>query len=134
MKLGPVTKLKKSNKIRSKDFEDDNMSANSDVIVNFLIYNQFGAIRIPDSGSIACKTYLFISSNLLSCKNWKQNKKISNTHLTLFPLVKVLFWPKNADFLQKNADIGKIKNVLVLSDIFFETTYFFVLTYQILSF
>ena len=64
MKLGPVTKLKKSNKIRSKDFE-----ANSDVIVNFLIYNQFGAIRKPDSGSTACKAYLFISSNLLSCKN-----------------------------------------------------------------
>ena len=69
MKLGPVTKLKKSNKRRSKNFEDDSMSANSDVIVNFLIYSQFGAIRKPDSGRIVCKTYLFISSNLLSCKN-----------------------------------------------------------------
>ena len=69
MKLGPVTKLKKSNKIRSKNFEDESMSANSDVIVNFLIYSQFGAIRKPDSGRIVCKTYLFISSNLLSCKN-----------------------------------------------------------------
>ena len=69
MKLGPVTKLKKSNKIRSKNFEDESMSANSDVIVDFLIYSQFGAIRKPDSGRIVCKTYLFISSNLLSCKN-----------------------------------------------------------------
>ena len=47
------------------------MSANYDVIVIFPIYNQFGAIRNPDSGRIVCKTYSFINSNLLSYKNWK---------------------------------------------------------------
>ena len=50
MKLGPVTKLvKKNNNV--KKFDDDIMSANYDVIVIFLIYGQFGAIRKLDSGT-----------------------------------------------------------------------------------
>ena len=69
MKLGPVTKLDKRNKITSKKFDDDVMSENCDVIVIFPIYGQFGAIRKPDSGRIVCKTYIFINSNLLSYKN-----------------------------------------------------------------
>ena len=47
------------------------MSTNYDVIVKFLIYCQFGAIRKPDSGRLVYKTYIFIKSNLLSYKNWK---------------------------------------------------------------
>ena len=35
---------------------------------------------------------------------------------------------------KENADISKIKKVLVLKYIFFETTYVFLLTYQISSF
>ena len=73
MKLGPVTRLDKRNKATSKNFDDDVMSGNCDVIVIFLIYGQFGAIRKPDSGAIVCKTYIFINSNLLSYKNRKQN-------------------------------------------------------------
>ena len=46
MKLAPVTKLDKRNKITPKKFDDD---------VIFPIYDQFGAIRKPDSGRIACK-------------------------------------------------------------------------------
>ena len=49
------------------------MSKNCDVIVIFPIFSQFGAIWKPDSGRIVCKTYVFINSNLLSYKNWKQN-------------------------------------------------------------
>ena len=49
MKLGPVTKLNKRNKAASKIFEDDVMSENCDVIVIFLIYGHFGAIRKPNS-------------------------------------------------------------------------------------
>ena len=49
------------------------MLANCDVIVIFSIYGQFGATRKPDSGCIVCKTYIFVESNLLSYKNWKQN-------------------------------------------------------------
>ena len=58
MKLGPVTKIDKKNKITSKKFDDDVMLANFDVIV---IY----PIRKPDSGCIERKSYIFISSNLV---------------------------------------------------------------------
>ena len=49
------------------------MSKNYDLIAIFPIYGQLGAIRKPDSGRTNCKTYIFINSNLLSYKNWKQN-------------------------------------------------------------
>ena len=49
------------------------MSEICDVIAIFLIYGQFGAIRKPNSGCIVCKTFIFINSNLLFYKNWKQN-------------------------------------------------------------
>ena len=49
------------------------MSADCDVIIIFLIYDQFGAIWKPNSGRIVCKNYIFIKSNLLSYKKWKQN-------------------------------------------------------------
>ena len=49
------------------------MLANCDFIVIFPIYGQFGAIWKPDSGRIVCKIYVFIKSNLLSYKKWKQN-------------------------------------------------------------
>ena len=53
----------------------------------------------------------------------KKELKISNTALALLLLVKVLFLPKNAAFLQRNADISKIKRALVLKGIFSKTTY-----------
>ena len=123
MKLGPVTKIDKKRKTTSKNFDDDVMSGSCDVIVIFPIYSQFGAIWMSDSRCIVCKTYIFINSNLLSYKNWKQNWKSSNTALTLLLWVKVLFWPKNADFLQKYAYISKIKEALASKVIFSETTY-----------
>ena len=70
MKLEPVTKGEHSN---VKKIDDDIMSENCDVFVIFLIYGQFGAVRKPDSRHMVCKTYIFINSNLLSYKNWKQN-------------------------------------------------------------
>ena len=69
MKLEPVTKIDKRNKITPKKIDDDVMPKNCDVIVIFSIYGQFGAIWKPDSGRIVCKTYFFINSNLLSYKN-----------------------------------------------------------------
>ena len=68
MKLGPITKLDKRNKATPKKIDNDVISENCDVIVIFLINDQFGAIRKPDSGRIVCKTYVFISSNLLFYK------------------------------------------------------------------
>ena len=108
MKLRPVTKLDKWNKT-SKKFVVDVMSENCDVIVIFQISGQFGEVRRLDSRHRVCKGYVFSKSNLLYYKNWKQNLKISNTALTLMLWVKVLFWAKNANFLQKKADISKIK-------------------------
>ena len=48
---------------------------NCDVIVIFPIDGQFGAIRTPDSEHIVCKTYIFISSNLIL-------KKLKTKNLT----------------------------------------------------
>ena len=49
MKLRPVTKLNKRNKTTSKDFDDDVISENCDVIAIFSILGQFGAARKPGS-------------------------------------------------------------------------------------
>ena len=109
MKPRPVTKLGKRNKTTSKKFGLDVMSENCDGIVIFRISGQLGAVRRPDSEHRVCKSYIFGNSNLFSYKNWKQNWKISNTVLALLVWVKVFFWTKNPDFLQKNPDISKIK-------------------------
>ena len=49
------------------------MSENYDLIVIFLIYGQFGAIRKPDFKRIVYKTYISINSNFLCYENWRQN-------------------------------------------------------------
>ena len=106
------------------------MQVNCDVIVIFLpIYGKFRAIRIPESGSMDSKTYVFINifisfSKLLYCKNWKQNWKVPKTALIL------LLWV----FFAKNADISKIKGILVLKGIFPETKYVCIDAYQMSSF
>ena len=64
MKLGLVTKLDKKITATSKNFYDDIMSVNCDVIVIFSIYGQFGAIRKPASGCMVCKTYILINNFL----------------------------------------------------------------------
>ena len=55
-KLGPVAKLNKRNKTTSQKLHNDVMSINCDVIIIFLTYGQFGAIRKPDSGRMVCNT------------------------------------------------------------------------------
>ena len=78
MKLGPVTKLDKRYKTTSKKDYNDVMSGNCGFsIVIFPTYGQFGAIRKPDSGRIACETYLFNNSNLQ-----KQKTELNNRFLT----------------------------------------------------
>ena len=75
------------------------------------IYGQFRVIWKPDSRRIVCKTYIFINSNFLSYKNWKQNQKTSNTFITLLFWVKVIFWPKHADSLQKMLTSAKLRRL-----------------------
>ena len=69
MKPGPVSKIDK----KYNGNENDIMSANCDIIVSFPIYGQFGAIRKPDVGCIACKSFIFVNNNFLFYKNYKQN-------------------------------------------------------------
>ena len=49
------------------------MPENYDVIVIFPIYDEFGAIRKPDSERIVCKAFIFVNNNLLFYKNSKQS-------------------------------------------------------------
>ena len=51
MKLGPVTKLDKRNKVTSNKTDNNVILENCDVIVIFLIYGQFdqSGSRIPDA-------------------------------------------------------------------------------------
>ena len=69
MKLGTVTKIDKRNTTKSKKIDDDFISENCDVIANFPIYGQFGAIQKLDSRRMVCKTYIFIDNNILAYKN-----------------------------------------------------------------
>ena len=57
MKLGPVTKLDKRNKITLRKFDDDVFLMNYGVIVILPIYGQSDSIRKPDSGRTVSKTY-----------------------------------------------------------------------------
>ena len=117
----------------SKKFDDDVILENCDVIVIFPIYGQFAAIRKPDSGPTVSKLIFSLIITFYLSKTENRAKK-SLIALAILLWVKVLFWPKNADFLQKNADISKIKKVLVIEGIFSETTDVCVLTCQIWSF
>ena len=83
MKLVPVTKFDKENKTIPKEFNDGIMSENCDVVFVFPIYYQSGEIQKPDFGYIVCKTYIFINSNLLSCKTENRIKK-SLTNLSQY--------------------------------------------------
>ena len=69
MKLGPVTKLKKTKHDNVKKLDDDKMFINCDITVILSIYEQTGAIQKLHSGCTECKTYIFKNSNLLFYKN-----------------------------------------------------------------
>ena len=63
--------------------------------------------------------------------------KVSNATLTVLVWVKALSkgtnFAKNAEFLEQNADISKVKTASVLKDILSETTYACVLKWQVSS-
>ena len=83
MKSGPVSKLDKKNKKAPKSFKNDAVLANCDVISIFPIYGEFGAIRKPVSQRVACKSYFFIKTSILSYKTGKETKQ-SLTQLSLY--------------------------------------------------
>ena len=83
------------------------MSTNFDVIVIFLIFGQFGAIRKTDSRCIVCKIYIFINSNINSNLEKSENRTkkslAQRLHIALSRGQKIMV------FLEKHADISKIK-------------------------
>ena len=85
------------------------MSANYDVIVIFPIYDQFGAIRKPDSISMVCKTYIFITSNIYLTKTENRTKK-SPTQLYTIALSKDTIFAKNTDISNVNIYLCNIVN------------------------
>ena len=89
------------------------MSENLVVIAIFPIYSQFGAIRKSKSGRIVN----LIFSLIVTFYNTKTENRTKKS-LTLLLWVKVLFRPKNANFMKKNADISKTKRALALKTIF----------------
>ena len=92
----------------------------------FLAILEQSGTRIPNAES-----YVLINNNPLSYKNRKENQKVSNTAINYALSKGTSFAKKNPEFLEKNADISKIKEILVLKGIFSETNYGCVLTCQI---
>ena len=95
------------------------MSANYEVI-----YQSFGAIQNSDFRCLVYDSYIWSNSILLSYKKGKLNYKISNAVLILLLWVKVVF-------VKKCWHHKKYKRVIVLKGLFSETTYLFLLMYQI---
>ena len=125
MKLGPVTKLDNKNMTTSKKKKKKKwtMISCQQIMSSFFLWYM---ADLGQSGCMVCNSYIFINVNFFSYKSWKQNLNISNTTLILLLWVKILFLPKNPDFLQEIANISKIKGVLALKSSFSATSYVFV--------
>ena len=111
MKLGSVTKLDKKNTTTLKKSEDDFMSANCDVMVIFfqLIANlEQSRCRIQDALS-AKLTFSLIVAFCFTEIGLKIFKHSSYT----IAFSEGTVYAKNAEFLQKNDDINKIKGVIL---------------------
>ena len=109
MKLGSVPKLDKRNKTTSKKFDVDVRSQNYDVMsfFGFLANLEQSGGRIPDTES--AKVMFSVIGTFCLRKTENRTKKTSNTALTLLFCVKILFWTKNAIFLQKMLTSAKLK-------------------------
>ena len=81
---------------------------------------------------IVCKSYISINSNHLTKTGGRTKESL--TQFSSYCFEQKYFFPKNADFLQKNVDISKFKRSLVLKRKSFKTAYVCVHMYQISSF
>ena len=68
MKLVQLSNLDKGNTVTSKKIYDDVMPGNYGIIINILIYSQFGAIRKLNSRWIVHNSSFFVNNNLSSKK------------------------------------------------------------------
>ena len=115
MKLGSVTKLNK--KTRQLQKKKKKMSVNYDVNIIFPIYISFGAMRKSNS-----EIFTFSGTVTFYLTKTENRTKKSLTQLLCYCFeYKYYFCKKNANFLEKNDGLSKIKSVLVLKDIFTET-------------
>ena len=116
---------------RRQKIYDDVIPESCDVIVIFLIYGQFGAIRKPDSGYIVCKLIPSLIRTFYLIKTENRTVKFL-TQLSQYCFEKgTIFAKKTLIFCKKNADINKIKRTFVLKVVFSQTAYVFVLTCEI---
>ena len=86
---------------------------------------------VPDTYCVKCTLPFALTFCLAKIKD--TTKYLQYSSLTIY-LRKGAIFAKNANFLQNNADISKIKRALVLKSITSETKYGYVLPYQISSF
>ena len=103
MKLGPVTKLDKRNKARSKKFDHNIMSRNCDALsfFQFLTNLERPERRIADACFVKLTWSWNISNKAPLLLLWVQ---------VLFFTLKVLLF--NADFLQKKVILAKLRGSL----------------------
>ena len=110
LKLGPVTKRDKRNKITSKKIDFDVMLKNCDANVIFRIFGKFGAIRRPDSGHRVRKSYVFSNRDVFFAKTENKTKKSLTqlcSHTTA--LSKGTLLDKKHQFLQKMLILVKLR-------------------------
>ena len=74
------------------------------------------------------KTYIFINGSLYLTELENRTKNLYHSSYTTALSKGTTFAEKNAEFLQKNVDISKIKQALELKSIFPETTYVYFCT------
>ena len=73
MKLGPVTKIDETKTTTSRILYDDVILANYDIVVDFAISGQFGAIQKLYPKRLVCNVYIFINNNFLPLKTELKN-------------------------------------------------------------
>ena len=100
MKLGPVTKLKKTKHDNVKKLDDDKMFINCDITVILSIYEPTGAIQKLDSGCTECKIYISKTVTFYFTKI-ESSIKQSLTAPILLLRGKVLFFTKTIHFFVK---------------------------------
>ena len=129
MKLLPVTKLESRNKKASMKLTSCQKIMTSLSFFQLMVNLELSGSQIPDVQFVKLTFSLIVSFYLTKICRTKK----SLTQLSHYSFVKGTIFAKNADFLQKNVDISKIKRVFVPKGIFSETKYECILTNQFLS-
>ena len=93
MKLEPVTKLNKKKMTTSKKFDDQQVSANYNIIVIFPIYRWFGMIQKLKSGNSET-TYLCVLTIAIVVRNGKTLSFTPSVFYDYGTWISLIFWEK----------------------------------------